>query len=82
MHLNKKWKLPEENLESSSKLSKKINLSIIASQILVNRGITTKKEAEYFLYTPDYSPEFSNNIPNLKEATELIIKNIKITTKY
>ena len=72
-----KWKLPKENPELSKQLSQKTNISQIASQVLINRGITTSSEVRNFLNPPDYTPKQCSYIPKLKEAAELILKSIK-----
>jgi len=71
--MKEKWEIYSQNHQIQKMLSQQINISLITSQVLINRGITDPEEAKIFL-----SPQLSNLHPpllmkDMNKAVERII---------
>ena len=48
--MKKNWSIATQNLDLQQRISQKLGISTITSQVLINRGIKDEEEAESFLY--------------------------------
>ena len=74
MIYNKKWTLKHKGKVKEANLSKKIDISPEISQILVNRGVDSKKDAEIFM---NPSLEYLRD-PFLMKDMDKAVKRIKM----
>ena len=75
--MRKKWKYYEnENKQEALKLQENYKLNSLISQILANRGITSKN-AEIFLNPNRHDFHDPFQIPDMEKAVERILKAIE-----
>ena len=79
--MGKKWKYNEnENKQEAINLSQKYGLNNLISQILANRGITTKN-AEIFLNPNRHNFHDPFQMPDMEKAVQRIIQAIENNEK-
>jgi len=50
MYMQKRWQIPENDVEQNKLLAKSLSVSPVLARILMNRGITTAEAGRHFLY--------------------------------
>lgn len=79
--MRKKWKYNEnENKQEAINLEKKYGINSLISQILANRGITTKN-AEIFLNPNRHDFHNPFEMPDMEKAVQRIIQAIENNEK-
>ena len=79
--MGKKWKYNEnENKQEAINLSQKYGLNSLISEILANRGITTKN-AEIFLNPNRHDFHDPFQMPDMEKAVQRIIQAIESNEK-
>ncbi|TLS39277.1 single-stranded-DNA-specific exonuclease RecJ [Pseudalkalibacillus caeni] len=76
-----RWNVVETDLEASKRLQSELGVSSIAATLLVNRGITSVKEAERFLYKKDLSFHDPFLMDGMEEAVHRIHRAIENNEK-
>lgn len=79
--MNKKWEICECDEDLVKKVMEQNGLSELMATLLVNRGITDKKEIEVFLSPTRYDFHDPFGMPDMKEAVERIIQAIEKNEK-
>lgn len=77
----KKWKYQEVDLSKVTKISKENNISELLATVLVNRGITNKKDIEVFLSPTRNDFHDPYLIKDMDIAVDRIIKAINTNEK-
>ncbi len=78
---NKKWVVAKQNPKLSKKISDKLGISPITSQVLVNRGIKSDIEAESFLNPSLFDLPSPFLMKGMQEAVERLKKSIELREK-
>lgn len=78
---NKKWVVAKQNPKLSKKISEKLGISTITSQVLINRGIKSDIEAESFLNPSLFDLPSPFLMKGMQEAVERLKKSIELGEK-
>jgi len=77
----KRWLIKEQNQTLSKTFSRSLNISPLVSQLLINRGITTIDEADYFLNATLKNLHSPLLMKHMDKAVERVVAAIKIRKK-
>lgn len=80
MH-NSKWILAKQNPKLSKKISDKLGISPLTSQVLINRGVNSEIEAENFLNPSLFDLPSPFLMKGMQEAVERLKKSVYLGQK-
>ena len=73
---SKKWQFKNSDFESSLALASELGISLLAAQLLINRGIQTATEAHTYLYPTFEALHCPFKLADMDKAIERIHKAI------
>ncbi|MDE0470060.1 MAG: single-stranded-DNA-specific exonuclease RecJ [Candidatus Poribacteria bacterium] len=73
---SKKWQFKNSDFESSLALASELGISLLAAQLLINRGIQTATEAHTYLYPTFEALHCPFKLANMDKAVERVRKAI------
>ena len=73
---SKKWQFRNSDFESSLALASELGISLLAAQLLINRGIQTATEAHTYLYPTFEALHCPFKLANMDKAVERVRKAI------